>query len=127
MLSIQSVENSTFKTYLKQLSILLVTAALIVFAWANILFQADTCANAATLDGVTDQIEGKVQEGFGTVERNKGDLLDNGEIEAKGGVNELKGNAKQGLGTAKNQLDDAANTAEEKSESLIDSVKDIFN
>ena len=127
MPSTNPVRLDTLKAYIKQLSILFITAAIVIFAWANILFLADTCANAATMDGVTDQIEGKVQSGFGSAERAKGDLLDNGKMEAKGSMNELKGDAKQGLGSAKNKLDDAKDTVEDKSESLIDSVKDIFN
>ena len=115
---------SLFKAYIKKLAIIIATLTLVLFAWGN----AFSCssANAATIDSVTDRLEGKMEKGIGTVERNKGDLLDNPKMEAEGGLRELKGSTKDTLGSAKNSLDDAKDTVEDKSGNIIDSVKDFF-
>ena len=117
--------SSRFRPYANKLAIMLVAIAVMILAWSNIFININ--ANAATLEGVGNQIEGKVQKDIGTKERAVGDLTDDFSLEAKGAMQQAKGEAKQGIGTAKNKLDDAKDTVENKSENLIDSVKDFLN
>ena len=123
-----STVSSRFKTYAGKLGIIVGAIALMIFAWANLFFQVNTTnAHAATINGVSNQVEGKVEEGLGSARRATGDLTDNYKQEAKGAAQQLKGKSKQGLGSAENKLDDTKDTLEDKSESLIDSVKDFFD
>lgn len=100
--------------------------ALVAFAWANIFFHSDLNAYAATGEGIGNQIQGKVDQGIGSFKRNLGDLTDDKSVEIKGGLQQTKGKATQALGTSENKLDEAKNAAQNKSESLIDSVKEFF-
>lgn len=118
---------SRFRAYSGKIAVIVGAIAFMILAWANLFFHANINANAATLDGVTDQVEGKVQKDIGTKRRAVGDLVDNPSEEIKGATQQLKGEAKQNLGSAKNKLDDAKDTVEDKSENLIDSVKDFFD
>ena len=115
-----------FRDYAGKLAVLASAIVLMIFAWGN-FFHANMCANAATLDGVTDQLAGKVQKDIGTKRRAVGDIMDNPSEEAKGALQQAKGSTKQGLGDAKNKLDDAQNTVENQTESLVDSVKEFFD
>lgn len=124
MLSIEVTLHSLLKAYVKKAVILLLTTALVIFAWSGVYFQAN--AHAATMSGVSDRVEGTVDEYVGKVKRAKGDVTDDLPGEVKGGLQEVKGKAQQNVGIAKNKLDDAGNSIEDKSESLIDSVKDFF-
>lgn len=101
--------------------------ALVILAWSNLFFQVNIDANAATIEGVGNQIEGKIQKDIGTKRRAVGDLLDNPTEEAKGALTQAKGKAKQDIGTTKNKLDDAQDAVEDTSKNLVDSVKDFFN
>lgn len=118
---------SRLRPYLGKLSIIIGAIALMIFAWANLLVNVNIDAHAATMQGVGNQVEGKVDKGVGTVKRAAGDATDNYSTEIKGAAQQVRGDVKQGLGTAENKLDDAKNTAEDTSESLIDSVKDFFD
>lgn len=119
--------SGRFALYTRKLAIIVSAIALMIFAWANLFFHVNTNANAATLEGIGNQIEGKVQKDIGTKRRAMGDMMNNSSEEAKGALSQVKGKAKQDIGTTQNKLDDAKNTVENKSENLIDSVKDIFN
>lgn len=121
-----SLMISEYKLYARKIAIIISAIALIIFAWANLLTDINSNAYAATLEGVGNQIEGKVQKDIGTKRRAVGDLLDNPSEQAKGALTQAKGKAKQDIGTTKNKLDDAQDTLENKSENLIDSVKDFF-
>ena len=132
MLSTQTTLPNMVKVYVRKLAIALVAIAIGILAWANLLFNINMDANAATitqlhpavtLDGVTDQIEGKVEKDIGTVERNVGKTTG----QTQGALKQAQGKAKQDIGTTKNKLDDAKDAVEDTSESLIDSVKDFFN
>ena len=120
-----SLMPNVIKSYVRKVAILIVAIAITIFAWANMYYNLD--ANAATLDGVSDQIEGKVTKDIGTKRRAVGDLLDNPSEEAKGVFTQAQGKAKQDLGTAKNKLDEAGDQIENTSEGLLDSVKDFFD
>ena len=120
-----SLMPNVIKSYVRKVAILIVAIAITIFAWANMYYNLD--ANAATLDGVSDQIEGKVTKDIGTKRRAVGDLLDNPSEEAKGAFTQAQGKAKQDLGTAKNKLDEAGDQIENTSEGLLDSVKDFFD
>ena len=119
--------SSRFKPYTNKLFIIIVALAMMIFAWTNIFININTDANAATLEGIGNQIEGKAQKDIGTKGRAVGDILDDPSIEAKSAVQQAKGEVKQDVGAAKNKLDNAKNTVEDKSENLIDSVKDFFD
>ena len=112
------------RNYIRKIAVMFAAIAIMVFAWTNLWFNLD--ANAATLEGVGNQIEGKVQKDIGTKRRAVGDIIDNPSEEAKGAFTQAKGKVKQDIGTAQNKLDDAKNSVEDTSESLIDSVKGFF-
>ena len=119
--------SSRFKPYTSKLFIIITAIAVMIFAWANLFININIDANAATLEGVGNQIEGKVQKDIGTKGRAVGDILDDPSIEAKSAVQQAKGEVKQDIGGAKNKLGDAKDTVEDKSENIIDSVKDFFD
>lgn len=122
-----SLMSSRFSTYARKVAILVSAIALMIFAWGNLFFHVNMNANAATLEGIGNQIEGKVQKDIGTKRSAVGDLTGNYSEEAKGAVQQAKGKVKQDIGTTKNKLDDAKDTVEDTSENLIDSVKDFFD
>ena len=119
--------SSRFKPYTSKLLIIIATVAMIIFAWANLFINVNLDANAATLEGIGNQIEGKAQKDIGTKGRAVGDILDDPSIEAKSAVQQTKGEVKQDFGAAQNKLNDAKDTVEDKSENIIDSVKDFFD
>ncbi len=127
MIYIQTHASSLFKMYATKLAIAVLMIALVILAWSNLFFQVSIDANAATMEGISNQLEGKVQKDIGTKRRAVGDLLDNPTEEAKGALTQAKGKAKQDIGTTQNKLDDAQDAVKDTSESLIDSVKDLFN
>ena len=112
------------KLYARKATILILAIALMIFAWAGVYSQAN--ANAATVDGISDRVEGTVEQYTGKARRIKGDLTDDLSEEVAGGLQEAKGKAKQNLGVTKNKLDDAEDFVEDKSSSLVDNVKDFF-
>ena len=124
--------SSLLKMCMRKLAISFIAIALLICTWSNLLIDISTNANAGTIlassnvidmEGVKDQIEGKVEKDIGTVERNVGKITG----QAKGAFKQAKGKAKQDIGTVKNDLDNAANKVEDTSENLIDSVKDFFD
>ncbi|ELS04247.1 hypothetical protein Xen7305DRAFT_00039750 [Xenococcus sp. PCC 7305] len=132
MFSTITTVSNLRKIYLGKLAILAIAIAFAMLAWANLFLNFNIDANAATLEnpslifaieGVSDQIEGKVQEDIGTVQRNLGKVTG----QAKGALKQAKGKAKQDIGTVKNELDNAADNAEDASEGFINSVKNLFN
>lgn len=127
MLSTQINSPSLLKIYVRKITIAFMAIALVILAWSNLFFQVNIDANAATIEGVGNQIEGKIQKDIGTKRRAVGDLLDNPTEEAKGALTQAKGKAKQDIGTTKNKLDDAQDAVEDTSKNLVDSVKDFFN
>ncbi|MEO0013982.1 MAG: CsbD-like [Cyanobacteriota bacterium] len=126
MLPIQVTMPSLLKIYVRKLSVVCLIMALVAFAWGNVFFHTDLNAYAATAEGLNNQIQGKIEKDFGTARRNIGDLTDDDSEEINGGLQQAKGKVTQGVGAAQNKLDDTKNKAENKSESLIDSVKDFF-
>ena len=118
---------SKFETYTTKIAILVSAIALMLFAWGNLFLNINISANAATLDGISNQVEGKVQKDIGTVKRATSDLTGDYVGEVKGAAQQAKGKAKQDIGTTQNKLDDAKDAVENKSENLIDSVKDFFD
>ncbi|MGF1590219.1 MAG: CsbD family protein [Pleurocapsa sp.] len=109
--------------------------ALSIFVWFGFASISNIQANAeaisdlpliAATSGVADQVEGAAEKGIGTARRNLGDMTGDTSEQAKGAMQQAKGEGKQNLGTTKNKLDDAKDTVENKSESIIDSVKDFF-
>ncbi len=127
MLSTSENSLNLFKIYTKKIAIAAITIALVICAWSNLFLSINIDANAATLDGISDQVEGKVQQDIGTKRRAIGDIFDNPSEEAKGALTQAKGKAKQDIGTTKNKLNDAQDTVEDASEGFVDSVKDFFN
>ena len=119
--------SSRFKPYTSKLFIIIIAIAMMIFAWTNLFINVNISANAATLEGIGNQIEGKAQKDIGTKGRAVGDILDDPSIEAKSAVQQAKGEVKQDLGATQNKLNDAKNTVEDKSENIIDSVKDLFD
>ena len=112
-----------YKAYSKKILVAFLAIALTFFAWANLIFQVNVNANAATVEGVKDQVEGKVKQDIGTVQRNLGKATG----QTEGALKQAKGKVKQDIGTTKNKLDNAGDKVEDTSESLIDSVKDFFD
>ncbi|MGD1921980.1 MAG: CsbD family protein [Pleurocapsa sp.] len=119
--------SGRFKPYANKLAIIITAIALMIFAWTNLFININIDANAATLEGIGNQLEGKVQKDIGTKGRAIGDIADDTQLEAKSAVQQAKGKVKEGIGTTQNKLDDAKDTVEDKSESLVDSVKDFFD
>jgi uncharacterized protein YjbJ (UPF0337 family) len=126
MLLSQVIIPSLLKAYVRKLTIIFITTALMVLAWANIFFDIDLNAHAATVEGMGNQTQGKVEQDLGNARYTIEDLTDDKSGEIKGGMQQAKGKVMQDMGTGKNKLDDAKNQAENKSETLIDSVKDFF-
>ena len=128
--------SSLYRNYLKKITIALIAIAVACLAWANMIFNVNNNANAATLvnlpiavtaEGISDLVKGNVDEAAGTVQRNLGDATDNSTEEIKGALKQAKGKAEKSLGTAKNKLDNAENDVENASEGFIESVKDLFD
>lgn len=135
-MSISKQTISIQSNYLKKITVALVAIAIACLAWANLIFNVNINANAATLvntplavtaEGAVDGVKGSVREGAGTVQRNLGDTFDNGSMEAEGALKQAKGKAEQTAGSAKNRLDDAGDKVEDASEGFIESVKDFFD
>ena len=136
MFSSQQALTSRLKAYAGKLTIAVSAIALSVFIWSNSFIIFDTSANAQTIkdssfvvavSGVKDGVEGTADKAVGTLERNLGEMTGDRSQQAEGMLDQTKGDVKQGVGTAKNKLDDAKNDVENKSESIIDSVKDFFD
>lgn len=117
--------SSWFEMYIRRVVITFIVIALTIFTWSNLCFNIN--AHAATIEGMGNQIEGKVQKDIGTKRRAVGDMLDNPTEEVKGALNQAKGEVKKDLGTTQNKLDEAGDEIESTSKGLVDSVKDIFN
>lgn len=129
-----TLTSKLFKAYTGKLAVVVSALVLSAFVWLNPFTATfNNTANAETIDqlpfvivatsGITDQVEGSVQEGVGTVKRNVGKVTG----QTEGALDQAKGDVKQGVGTVKNKLDDAQDNVEDKSESFIDSVKDFFD
>lgn len=132
MSNIQASLPDSFKMYFWKIAIAILAIALTFIAWANLLFDVNIDANAATLtdlhiaatvQGVSDQVEGKAKEDIGTVERNVGKVTG----QAQGALKQAQGKAQKDIGTVKNKLDDAGDRAEDASENFVDTVKNFFN
>ncbi len=139
------VEHKDFSemSFLKNIGIMLqsnsrqlfmITCSLIitVFSWLQPGIMGSMVANAAminqsstvvAIEGIKDQVEGKVKEDIGTVKRNVGKVTG----QAEGKTEQLQGKAQQSLGEAKNKLDNAQDNLEDTSENVLDSVKDFFS
>ena len=129
---LQQVLTGLFKPYGSKLVIVLSMIAFSIFAWANPFLYDNTNANAATIqdlhlavtvEGISDQVEGKVEKDIGTVQRNVGKVTG----QTEGALKQAKGKAKQDIGTVENKLDNAKDQVEDTSENLIDSVKNFFD
>ena len=119
------------KMSVRKLTIVVSALALVILAWSNLFFQVNINANAATIqdlhlavtvEGISDQVEGKVEKDIGTVQRNVGKVTG----QTEGALKQAKGKAKQDIGTTKNKLDKAKDQVEATSDNLIDSVKNFF-
>jgi|GEM_PF-6427208 uncharacterized protein YjbJ (UPF0337 family) len=73
-------------------------------------------------EGALNQAKGKAQQNLGTVQRKAGEMTG----QTEGALNQAKGKAQQGVGEVKNRLDNASDNAEEASENMLDSVKNLF-
>lgn len=73
-------------------------------------------------EGALNQAKGKAQQDIGTVQQKAGEITG----QAEGALNQAKGKAQQGVGEAKNRLENASDNAEEASENMLDSVKNLF-
>lgn len=122
-----SLRISKFEIYITKIAIIVSALALMFFAWGNLFLNFNISANAATLDGISNQVEGKVQKDIGTVKRATSDLTGDYVGELKGAAQQAKGKAQQDIGTTQNKLDNTKDTVENKSENLIDSVEDFFD
>lgn len=132
MSNTQASVPSLFTIYTRKIAISVLTLSLAIITWANLLFHVNINANAATVtdlhlaatvQGVSDRVEGKVKEDIGTVQRNVGKVTG----QAEGALKQAQGKAQKDIGTVKNKLDNAGDRAEDASESFVDSVKDFFN
>jgi uncharacterized protein YjbJ (UPF0337 family) len=129
MLLSQVTIPSLLKAYVRKLTIIFITTLLMVFAWANIFFDIDDIAlnaHAATVEGMGNQTQGKVEKDLGNARYTIEDSTDDKSGEIKGRLQQAKGKVTQDIGTGKNKLDNVKNKAENKSKTLIDSVKDFF-
>lgn len=124
--------SSSFRMYTQKLVVAFTAIALAILVWANLLVHINIDAHAATLthlnlaatvEGISNKVEGKVQEDIGTVQRNVGKVTG----QTEGALKQAQGKAKQDIGTVKNQLGKAEGKAEDASENFVDSVKSFFN
>ena len=132
MLNINKVIARWLQIYAKKTAIAFMAVTVTALAWSNLVWGLDTNANAtplsttyiaATAEGVTDKVTGKIDQAVGKAQRNLGE--ETGQVE--GALKEVKGKAKEGIGTAKNKLDNAGDEVEDTSGNIIDSVKDFFD
>ncbi|MGF1479329.1 MAG: CsbD family protein [Cyanophyceae cyanobacterium] len=84
---------------------------------------AETNVLERAASGTGEQVEGGIDEAVGTVKRNVGQV--SGQTE--GAAQQAKGKLKQGIGNAKEEAGAATAELENKSEGLVDSVKDFFD
>lgn len=126
MLLSQVTIPSLLKAYVSKLAIIFITTALVVFAWANIFFDIDLNAHAATVEGMGNQTQGKVEKDLGNARYTIENSTEDKSGEIKGGLQQAESKVTQDMDTDKSKLDYANNKAENNSESLIDSVKDFF-
>lgn len=124
------------KSVARKLTAIFSAIALSILMWSGSIIvtgtpaaQAETIKNIPLLatSGVKDRVEGTIDKGVGSVRRATGDMTDDPSQEAKGAFEQTKGDAKQNLGSAKGKLDRAGDKIEDKSENLLDSVKDFFS
>ena len=137
MFNLQQATIDRFKAYMSQLTIATSIVALSVFVWSNSVI-GNTTTHAETIkdlpfivavsgSGIADQAEGTVEKAAGAVQRKAGEITGDTSAQAEGIIKQTKGEAKLNFGSAENKLDDAKDTVEQKSESIIDSVKDFFD
>ncbi len=97
-LTITKIPN-LWKIYLKKLTILAITITFAVLAWANLFLNFNINANAATIqdlnlavtvEGISDQIEGKAQEDIGTIKNKLDNAADNVEDTSEGLIDTVK-------------------------------------
>ena len=138
MFNLQQATIDKFKAYTSKFTIATIVA-LSVFVWSNsAIFIGNATANAGTIKdlpfvvavsgaGIADQAEGTLEKAAGSVQRKAGEITGDTSAQFEGAIKQTKGEAKLNLGGVENKLDDAKDTVEEKSESIIDSVKDFFD
>ncbi len=128
----QNTSKSLFRLYVDKLAIALSAIAASILVWTNPLMFVDAGARAETVSslpfvvavqGVTDQVQGKVEKDAGRAQRTLGKATG----QTEGALKQAKGDAKQNIGKAKSKIDDAGDKAKKSSKSLVDSVKDFFN
>jgi uncharacterized protein YjbJ (UPF0337 family) len=137
MFDLQQTAIAKLKAYTSKFTIVVSVVALSIFVWSNFgIATNNITANAETINdfpfvmstaGIQDQVEGAVDKSVGTAKRAIGDMRDDPAQEMEGAIQQTKGGAKLNLGDAKNKLDSAEDTVENKTESIIDSVKDFFD
>ena len=138
MFNLQQATIDKFKAYMSKFTIATSIIALSVFVWSNSTFIGNATANAQTIKdvplvvaisgaGIADQAEGTFDKAAGAVQRKAGEITGDTSAQFEGAIKQTKGEAKLNLGGVENKLDDAKDTVEEKSESIIDSVKDFFD
>ena len=137
MFNLQQATIDKFKAYMSKFTIATSVVALSVFIWSNSAI-GNATANAETIkdlpfvvavsgSGIADQAEGTLEKAAGAVQRKAGEMTGDTSAQAEGIIKQTKGEAKLNFGDAENKLDDAKDTVEQKSESIIDSVKDFFD
>lgn len=102
------------KADLSKLAIIFITTALVVFAWANIFFDIDLNAHAATVEGMGNQTQGKVEKDLGNARYTIEDSTEDKSGKIKGGLQQAKNKVTQDIGQGKNKLDDAKNKESRK-------------
>ena len=137
MFNLQQAAIDKFKAYMSKFTIATTIVALSVFVWSNSVIPGNGTANAETIkdllvvavsgSGIADQAEGTLEKAAGAVQRKAGEITGDTSAQAEGIIKQTKGEAKLNFGSAENKLDDAKDTVEQKSESIIDSVKDFFD
>ena len=138
MFDLQQAASDKFKAYMSKFTVAISIVALSVFVWSNsTIFTGNGIANAGTIkdslvvavsgSGIADQAEGTFDKAAGAIQRKAGEITGDTSAQAEGIIKQTKGEAKLNFGSAENKLDDAKDTVEQKSESIIDSVKDFFD
>lgn len=128
-------ENYGLKSFLKfyGYKLLTIACALFIFslAWTKPLNLLNGAARAEIINnlpfvvevtGITDKVEGKIEEDIGTAQRNLGKITG----QTEGTLKQARGKAKQNVGEAKSRLDNAGSDLEDASDSFVDSIEDFF-
>jgi uncharacterized protein YjbJ (UPF0337 family) len=93
----------------------------------DVVEQAESQLDEAAGAGTSNRIKGRFQEGVGKVKEEAGDMVDSLQQQAEGMTEQMRGRAQRDLGRSQDALEEAGETAQDKSENLIESIKDYFD